>query len=176
LNRGTDDSIEAEAARGWRFAYFSATGALLLIWGALAVFAAAYVAVTLGDDSAESSTVELVATATTVPTPEPTLRPRPPGAPLGATRVVDLDTGEPKQHLFFHIGCTEGVLEVVTTDEIVLAEWPCEGVVFDPQEVQPFLGKPVRIVVEDSDYLAVESPGIGKFEFNIDSAWLVPVP
>jgi hypothetical protein len=165
--------VEPDAERGWRFAYFGLTGALLLIWGALAAFAVAYVALTFRDDAAESSPAAVVVTATPPPTPEATAERRPAFAPPGATRVDDLDTGAPLQHLFFHIGCEDGVLTVVTTDETLFAAWPCDGVIFDRQRVEPFLGKPVRIVVEDGGYLAVEAAGAGKFEFNVDSAWLL---
>jgi hypothetical protein len=157
------------------------TSVLGLFWAGVVIFVAVYFGVTArdGDGVREFVAVQPTAAVTSIPsvmaTPAaaPTVRPKPPGAPESATLVTDLDTGGPREHLLFHIGCQNGILAVVTTDEILLAEWPCDGIVISREQVAPFLGQPVRITVEDGKRLTVEGPEGRRFQFNVDSAWIV---
>lgn len=105
----------------------------------------------------------------------------PAGVPNDATFVAkDLSLGVPggaaetaaDQRLFFHIGCTDGILVIVTTRETVYAELPCDRAV--PRSIaERFLGKSVRIrVVTKSSKLFVESTTAGSIEFTIGRAWI----
>ncbi len=77
-------------------------------------------------------------------------------------------------HLFFSTSCEDDVLAVVTNQEVVYAELPCDRAV--PQEVaERFLGRPVRVRVVPSDpaKLYVESDAAGSLEFTVGRVWIV---
>jgi hypothetical protein len=149
-------------------------GVLFLFWAATAVCVAAIVTVAAWDgrdDSATASapTATVAATATPAPTSTPESRPR--IVPLTAKPLAgDYDSGEPQQHLFFHLGCVEDVLAVITTDEHVFAEMVCPAFI-DPLFVRPFLGDAVRITVAEGRIDIVTIAG-ERLTFPIGRVWI----
>ena len=82
--------------------------------------------------------------------------------------------GNGADHLFFSTSCEDDVLAVVTDQEVVYAELPCDRAV--PQEVaERFLGLPVRVRVVPSNpaKLYVESDVAGSLEFTVGRVWIV---
>jgi hypothetical protein len=168
----TDDARPPSAA-----GYTLVAAILLTFWTAIAVCVGAVVVISAWDhrDRGEAVAVEPTASPTIEPTATATPPVRPVGVPLSARPVEGaFDTGEPQQHLFFHIGCEQGVLSVVTTDERVYAQTFCPPPV--PRELRErFLGKPVRITIADRR-IEISSPAVAeRLQFPIDRAW-VEVP
>ena len=149
-------------------------GVLFVFWAAMAVCVAAIVIVAAWDGRDGGATAAApAATVAVSPTPAPTATPqtRPPGVPLTAEPLEgDYDSGEPQQHLFFHLGCVEGVLMVVTTDERVFGEMECPAFI-DPLFVRPFLGDPVRITVAEGRIEIVTIAG-ERLTFPIGRVWI----
>lgn len=114
----------------------------------------------------------VVAPTATAPAATATPARRPDAVPRSA-RLIEgtFDTGEPKQHLFFHIGCVDGVLAVVTTSEQLYAESSCEATI-SPAQIEPLLGMPVRIRIGDGRLDL--SPAAGNtLTFSIGRVWVV---
>jgi hypothetical protein len=77
--------------------------------------------------------------------------------------------------LFFHLGCESGVLTIVTSQDQIYAELPCDRTL--PRDVvEQYLGKPVqiRIVPGEQWKLFLLSDGAGSVEFTPGRVWLVP--
>ncbi len=96
---------------------------------------------------------------------------------IGAARTFGSDPKTPaardgSPHLFFHFGCNDDVLVIVTTQVELYAELPCDRAI-PPQVVERFLGQPVqiRVVFNDAEKLFVESPVAGSIEFTVTRAW-----
>jgi hypothetical protein len=168
------DGPDAKVAKRWFGVVF---GVLFAFWAAMAVCVAAIVIVAVGDGrgskaTAAASTAPAVTPApTATPVSSPTPEPRPSAVPSSAQPLDSAyDSGEPQQHLLFHIGCADGILTVATTDEQVYAETDC------PAEIQrvfvePFLGDPVRITVAEGGIDIVTIDG-ERLTFPIGRVWI----
>jgi hypothetical protein len=156
-----------------RRVYFTVLGVLVLFWSSLIVCVAVVFAMAAwengdGDDAqaaAPSATAVAGATATATPAV-----PRPTDVPLSASPVDGaFDTGPAAEHLFFHIGCDDGVLVIVTTDEHVYAETFCDSI---PPELRvEFLGRPVRITISEGRLDLVSVDG-ARLQFGVQRAWV----
>jgi hypothetical protein len=148
-------------------------GVLFVFWAALIVCVAVVFAMTAWDDRDGGDDAQAAppsATAVVQPTATSTPEPRPVDVPLTALPIDGtFDTGEPEQHLFFHIGCSEGVLVIVTTDEHVYAETFCSAI--PQQQVVPFLGRPVRITISEGRLDLVADNG-ARLQFGVQRAWV----
>jgi hypothetical protein len=151
--------------------YFTVVGVLLLFWASLLVCLAVVFVMTAWDDRDGRDDAQAAPpSATVVVQPTATPLPRPVDVPLTALPVEGtFDTGEPEQHLFFHVGCSDGVLVIITTDEHVYAETFCSSI---PQEqVVPFLGQPVRITISEGRLDLVADSG-ARLQFGVQRAWV----
>lgn len=154
-----------------RLPYALVMGVLFMFWAAVVVCVAVVFSISAWRDRPADDAAAVAPTATPVPAPSPTLAPRPADVPLSAQLIEGaFDTGEPEQHLFFHVGCIDGVLAVVTTDERLYAESPCATPI-PPARIEPFLGVPVRITVGEGR-LDLSSPSGGRLQFAIGRAWV----
>ena len=149
-----------------------AFGVLFVFWVAIAVCVAA-IAIDSAWDARDDGAAAAAPTATVAaePTPVATPEPRPPGVPMTAAPVDgEFDTGEPQVHLFFNLACADGLLTVVTTDELVFAETACPTAI-EPVFLEPFLTDPVRIAVANGqlDIVSVEGE---RLTFPIGRAWI----
>lgn len=154
-----------------RPSYALVMGVLFTFWAAVVICVAVVFSLSAWRDRPGAAAIAPAATPTAVPAPTQTPAPRPADVPLSA-RLIEgsFDTGDPEQHLFFHIGCVDGVLAVVTTDEHVYAESPCVTQI--PQaQIEPFLGVPVRITVGEGR-LELSSPSGDRMQFVIGRAWV----
>lgn len=152
--------------------YFAVMGVLALFWATLIVCVAVVVGMAAWDDrDDDGAQAAPQASATAVVTPSATPEPRPVDVPLTAAKIEgSFDTGELEQHLFFHIGCDEGVLVIITTDEHVYAETFCGGPIPQPL-VEPFLGRAVRITINEGrlDMTSVDGE---RLQFGVQRAWV----
>jgi hypothetical protein len=146
-------------------------GVLFLFWTALIVCVAVVFTMTAWDDrDGDGDAQAAPPSPTAVVSPTATPLPRPVDVPLTASPVDGMfDTGEVEQHLFFHIGCSDGLLVIITTDEHVYAETFCSSI---PQEqVVPFLGRPVRITISEGRLDLVTEDG-ARLQFGVQRAWV----
>jgi hypothetical protein len=154
-----------------RRVYFTVVGVLLAFWAATIVCVVVVFGIAAWDDrDGDDAHGATPPTATAVVTPTATPEPRPPDVPLSAAPIDGtFDTGELEQHLFFHIGCEDGVLVIVTTDEHVYAETFC-GPIQQPLIV-PFLGRAVRITIDEGrlDLVSVDGE---RMQFGVQRAWV----
>ena len=154
-----------------RLPYLLVMGVLFTSWAAVLVCAAVVYSISAWRNrSADAATV--VAPTATAPAATATPAPRPDAVPRSA-RLIEgtFDTGDPKQHLFFHIGCVAGVLAVVTTSEQLYAESSCEATI-SPAQIEPLLGMPVRITISDGR-LDLSLAAGNTLTFTIGRVWLV---
>ncbi len=147
-------------------------GVLFAFWAVVVVCVVVVFSISAWRDRPADDAAAIAPTATPAPAVSPTPAPRPADVPLSAQLIEGaFDTGEPEQHLFFHIGCIDGVLAVVTTDERLYAESPCATPI--PQaQIEPFLGVPVRITIGEGR-LDLSSLSGGRLQFSIARAWVV---
>jgi hypothetical protein len=143
---------------------------LFAFWTAVAVCVAVVFAMTAWDDRGDDGTRTVAPSATAVTSPTQTPEPRPDEVPLTAAAIDGVfDTGKAERHLFFHIGCVDGVLAIITTDEHVYAETFCNSI---PQDlVVPFLGRPVRITISEGRLDLVSVDG-ARLQFGVQRAWV----
>jgi hypothetical protein len=153
--------------------YVTVFGLLFVFWTALAVVAALVLGARAWDerdDDAAAAVPTSTAAVTLSPTPTAAPEPRPAEVPLTAAPVtLPFDTGEPEQHLFFHIECDRGLLVIITTDEHVFAESFCGPIA--PANVEPFLGMPVRITIEGL-LLELTSAQGARMRFGVARSWV----
>jgi hypothetical protein len=109
---------------------------------------------------------------------------RPPGVPLSAAFVEgDLSLGDAtpaagtavsEQHLFYALRCDDGLLTVATTHEVVYATVACVRYWIPDDVVRPFLGEPVRVIVDQSGIVTVSFTTIagGTMRFEVEGVWL----
>ncbi len=154
-----------------RLPYALVMGVLFTFWAAVVVCVAVVFSISAWRDRQADDAAAIAPTATAVAAPTATPALRPSTVPLSA-RLIEgtFDTGEPEQHLFFHIGCAGGVLAVVTTSERLYAESPCDAPI--PQaQIEPFLGVPVRITIGDGR-LDLSSAAGDVLRFPIGRVWV----
>ena len=148
-------------------------GVLFVFWAATAVCIAAIV-IASAWDAREGEVSAAVSTRTAnVPTADPTAttEPRPSAVPASAQPLDGaFDTGQPPQHLFFHLDCADGVLVVITTDERLYAETSCPPVI-DPIFVRAFQGVPVRLTIVEGE-LEIATTRDQRLTFPVGRAWI----
>ncbi len=160
---------EAPRAGRTKLSFGVVFGVLFTFWTALAVCIAAIIIT--ADDERDGNAAVLPTATGVAPTATALPEARPREVPLTATPLDgDYDSGEPRQHLFFHLGCTGGVLVIITTDERVYAETVCPDRI-EPVYVNPFLGDPVRITVTEGHLEIVTADG-ARLTFEVERAWI----
>ena len=154
-----------------RLPYMLVMGVLFASWAAVLVCAGVVYSISAWRDRSTSAAAVIAPTATAL---APTATPAPrPGAVPPSARLIEgtFDTGDPEQHLFFHIGCAGGVLAVVTTSEQLYAESSCVAAI-PRSRIDLLLGMPVRITISDGRLDL--SPAAGNIlTFSIGRVWLV---
>jgi hypothetical protein len=155
-----------------RLPYALVAGVLFTFWAAVAICVAMVFSISAWRDRQADDAAAIAPTATAVSAPAATPVPRPPAVPLSA-RLIEgtFESGEPEPHLFFHIGCADGVLAVITTEEQLYAESPCQTPI-PRARIEPFLGMPVRVTVGDRR-LDLSSAAGDALQFLIGRVWVV---
>jgi len=148
-------------------------GVLFAFWAAIAVSVAA-IAIASAWDAREdevsaAAPTATIAAPTVAPTPTPAARPN--SVPLTAAQIEgEFDSGDPAQHLFFHLGCNVDVLIVITTDERVYAETACPPTI-EPVYVRAFQGVPVRLTIAEGQLEIATTTG-ERLTFDVGRAWI----
>jgi hypothetical protein len=114
-------------------------------------------------------------------TATPDNRPRPSGVPASAEQLrAGAEFGDPASTdasalKLFSLDCTADVITIATTGPVFYAELPCDRSL-PAMNVQPFLGKPVRVraVIANPSKLYMESNTAGTVEFTVGRVWMQP--
>ncbi|MEX2225474.1 MAG: hypothetical protein WEB52_03370 [Dehalococcoidia bacterium] len=150
---------------------------LFAFWSMVVVTVTVTAALTMrpGEHDAPAVTPE----ATSVAPPR-----RPARVPLDANLVTtDLLLGDAtppagtpvsEQHIFYTLRCDGDVLTVTTTREIVYARVECARYRISDDVVRPFLGEPVRVMVDQGDIVIASFMTIagGTLRFDAEGVWL----